>query len=48
MVINFLSLLKRRPKKSLNSYKEEILIRQGAEQFKKLQDRGIELPVVLL
>ena len=43
----FFSLLKRKYKKP-SSYKEEILIKQGAEQFKKLRDIGIELPVVLL
>lgn len=48
MTINFFSLLKRTSKKSLGHYREELLIKQGAEQFKKLQDRGIELPVVLL
>lgn len=41
------SFLRKKSKKT-PSYKEEILIKQGAEQFKKLQDRGIELPVVLL
>ena len=48
MTINFLSLLKRKPNKSLPSHKEELLIKQGAEQFKKLIERGMELPVVLL
>lgn len=48
MAINFYSLLKRKSRKSFSNYKEEILIKQGAEQFKKLRDRGIDLPVVLL
>ncbi len=48
MAINFFSFLKNKSKKSIISYKDQILIKNGAEQFKKLHDRGIELPVVLL
>jgi hypothetical protein len=48
MSVNIFSLLKRKSKKTFSNYKEEMLIKQGAEQFKKLRDRGIDLPVVLL
>lgn len=47
MVNQFLSLLRRKNLKSTNS-REEALIRVGREQFRKLTDKGIELPVVLL
>ncbi|MBI4097748.1 MAG: hypothetical protein HY426_01805 [Candidatus Levybacteria bacterium] len=48
MAIKFFSLLRKNSKKPFKNYKEETLIKHGAEQFKKLADRGIELPVVLL
>jgi hypothetical protein len=35
-------------KKSLSDYKQEALVKQGKEQFKKLIERGTDLPVVLL
>jgi len=31
-----------------SNHKEEILIKQGREQFKKLLDKGLSVPVVLL
>lgn len=48
MAINPFLLLKRKSKKSLSDYKQEALIKQGREQFKKLIERGTDLPVVLL
>ncbi len=48
MVNQFLSfLIRRKNSKSTNS-REEALIKLGREQFRKLTDKGIELPVVLL
>lgn len=34
--------------KTLVDYQQEILSKQGREQFKKLVDRGISIPVALL
>ena len=47
MVNQLLSLLKKRNSRNSNS-REEALIKLGREQFRKLTDKGIELPVVLL
>jgi hypothetical protein len=48
-VINNLSKLFKRPnKRPLLDTKDAILVKQGREQFKKLIEKGIELPVVLL
>lgn len=35
-------------RKALLDYKQELLVRQGREQFKKLIDRGISIPVAYL
>jgi hypothetical protein len=35
-------------KKSLADYKQDLLIKQGREQFKRLLEKGINVPVVLL
>ena len=49
MVINLRSLLKRKNKKSEAISREDSeLIKESGDQFKKLIDKGIELPVVLL
>ena len=48
MIINFLSIGKKRAVRTLGDYKQEILIKQGREQFKKLLEKGIRIPVVLL
>ena len=34
--------------KTISDYKQEILVKQGREQFKKLLEKGINIPVVLL
>lgn len=47
MVNQLLSLLKKKNSRNPNS-REEALIKLGREQFRKLTDKGIELPVVLL
>ena len=35
-------------RKTLIDTKQEILVKQGREQFKKLLEKGISIPVVLL
>ena len=35
-------------KKTLIDAKQEILVRQGREQFKKLLEKGISIPVAFL
>jgi len=46
----FLKLLKRNNigRKTITQYKEEILLRQGKEQFRKLVKNGLRVPVVLM
>jgi len=34
--------------KTVSDYKMEILVKQGRDQFKKLIERGINIPVALL
>jgi len=47
MVFSLLRL-KKKNLKNASDYKQEVLIKQGREQFKKLIERGTELPVFLL
>jgi hypothetical protein len=35
-------------KKTLEDYQQELLIKQGREQFKKLMEKGLSIPIVLL
>jgi len=37
-----------RAKKTLIDVKQEILVKQGREQFKKLLEKGISIPVAFL
>ena len=46
MLTRFVNKLK--GQKSLADYKQEALIKLGKEQFKKLVERGTDIPVVLL
>jgi len=39
---------KKKLRKTLSDYKQDMLVRQGRQQFKKLKDLGLEVPVVLL
>ncbi len=48
MKFSFLSNKGRKTVKTLSDYKQEVLVRQGREQFKKLLEKGISVPVVLL
>ena len=36
------------PQKIVSDYKMEILVRAGGDQFKKLIEKGINIPVALL
>jgi hypothetical protein len=50
--MKFLSVLfKTKTQKSVKTiaeYQQDMLIRQGREQFKKLMDKGLHVPVALL
>lgn len=39
---------KKRVKKTIADYKQEVLVNQGKEQFQALLKKGISIPVVLL
>lgn len=48
MKFNFLGGKSKRAIKTISDYKQEALVRVGREQFKKLLEKGISIPVVLL
>lgn len=51
MKLPFLSIFKpslKKTRRTIEDYKNELLIRQGAEQFKKLTEKGLGVPVALL
>ena len=48
MKFNFLGNKNRKTVKTIADYKQEALVRVGREQFKKLLEKGISIPVVLL
>lgn len=39
---------KKENKKSVNDYKQQMLLKEGREQFKSLIKRGLSVPVALL
>jgi len=39
---------KKTSNKTISDYKMEILVKQGRDQFKKLIEKGINIPVALL
>jgi len=47
-IFSFLKISGKRIRKPINDQKQEVLVRMGREQFKKLIERGISIPVVLL
>jgi hypothetical protein len=47
-IIGLLNRQKKQNNKTLAEYQQEMLVRQGREQFKKLIDRGLGVPVALL
>ena len=48
MKFSFLKLTKKATKKTISDYKQDYLVRQGREQFKKLMEKGISIPVAFL
>ena len=48
MKFTFTSKSQKKAVKTIADYKQEILLKQGTEQFKKLFEKGIKIPVVLL
>jgi hypothetical protein len=48
MKLGFLNFRGKKTAKTFTDYKQEILVKAGREQFKKLLEKGINVPVVLL
>lgn len=48
MKFNIFDKSKKAPIKSIADYKQDLLVKQGREQFKKLLEKGLNIPVVLL
>jgi hypothetical protein len=48
MKFGFLSFRGKTAVKTIADYKQQILVKQGREQFKKLLEKGLSVPVVLL
>lgn len=48
MKLNIFGGKSKKAVKTISDYKQEILVKQGREQFKKLLEKGISIPVVLL
>ncbi len=48
--MKFISLTKNKrvAVKTIADYKQDLLVKQGREQFKKLLEKGLNIPVVLL
>lgn len=44
----FLSRFRSPKKKTLADYQQELLIKAGREQFNKLKEKGLQIPIVLL
>jgi hypothetical protein len=47
-LLGFLGFRKKSAKKTLSDYKQDFLVKQGGEQFRKLMEKGIGVPVALL
>jgi hypothetical protein len=48
MKFTFLGSKSKKAVKTISDYKQDVLVKQGREQFKKLLEKGISVPVVLL
>lgn len=48
MKFGFLATKGKRAVKTISDYKQEALVKSGREQFKKLIEKGISIPVFLL
>lgn len=48
MKFNIFGKDKNKVVKTIADYKQDLLVKQGREQFKKLLEKGLNIPVVLL
>lgn len=48
MKFNLFRATKVKAVKTISDYKQDVLVKQGGEQFKKLLEKGISIPVVML
>jgi hypothetical protein len=48
MKFNILGKGRRVTVKTIADYKQDLLVKQGREQFKKLLEKGLNIPVVIL
>lgn len=48
MKFSFLKSTKKTARKTISDYKQEYLVRQGREQFKKLMEKGLGVPIAFL
>jgi len=48
MSFNFLKFKKGNTKKQILDHKQEVLVKQGREQFKALLRKGLSVPIALL
>lgn len=48
MKFNIFASKRKSAVKTVSDYKQDVLVKQGREQFKKLLEKGISIPVVLL
>lgn len=48
IIASILGFSKKYKRKSIADYKQELLVRQGREQFKALLKKGLGVPVALL
>ncbi len=48
MKFNLFGATKVKAVKTISDYKQDVLVKQGGEQFKKLLEKGISIPVVML
>lgn len=46
--MKLLNILSKKRRKTIADYKQDLLVKQGREQFKRLLDKGLGVPVALL
>lgn len=47
-LLSLVSSQRKAARKTLDQYKQEVLVRQGKIQFEKLLQKGLQVPVALL
>ena len=47
-LLSIFKIQKKASRKTISDYKQEILLKQGREQFKSLVKKGLAVPVALL